>query len=446
VGDTGILGIRFVVSATVDGLFGRIAAELFRSETNRDLGSYKIVERTNAAVSLQCEVFRGVSSSAEVGLLAEYLPWKGEAFIKKTGSNDTVDTMLGIKGKETSLQFHVGYKKNISGIRLSVNSNQGFFNSGKAFFLDPGMSVGMSALTGEMEFSLGMTSAPADIRGVPGPQFDRILSRMYHTHLTARQRLFNVLNFSAEVFLKYKDRLFLYEDSPLSLSWDVDRKASLMAAGGSCQLEIKAGNWIALTTNLSVGRSRVFENGRKSNSDWDVPFANTTSFSLAVVPEKMRLYLIGNFLQGRPYRDVFVLDSSLTWGRNQSRLPDYRCIDLKCEWRQPTDGNFITEYDAFILLQNVFDWYNVREYRWFASKKGPLSIEKSPVSLSPAVFYMGGRINFRFFYWGKPSYKFNSRERSLAPQSCIEIISGPLFPENFGNLFDIDFEVIPGVV
>jgi hypothetical protein len=125
-----------------------------------------------------------------------------------------------------------------------------------------------------------------------------------------------------------------------------------MAAGSSCQIEWKAGKRFAITANASIGRSMVFENGRKSFSDWDIPFANMTSVSVAIIPDKMKLYCIGTYSTGRPYRDVFIADSALDWSARQLRLPRYKCVDLKWELRQPTDGDFFTEYSAFILIQN----------------------------------------------------------------------------------------------
>jgi hypothetical protein len=350
----------------------------------------KAVERNNCALSFERAARVGTSSSVDIGLLAEYVFWKGSLFIKSDGPGDTVIDMAAA-GK--SLQVHAGYRKEFSSLQLKINSNQGFFNSGKAPFVDPDVSVGFPALSGSGELSVGLISSPADIRGLPGPRFDRILSRTYHAHCMARQRPFKNVSLDADVFFKYKDRLFLYEDSPLSLAWDIGRKASLVAAGSSFQIDWKAGARIAMHANASVARSRVHENGRRYASDWEIPFGAMTSLSLAIIPEKMNIFCIGTYANGRPYRDVLGLriDSVFVWDQRQARLPDYKCVDLKWEWRQPADGNLVTEYDGFILVRNVFNWYNVREYKWT-----PL---RTDVSLASVTFNVGLRVNFRMLYW-----------------------------------------------
>ncbi len=350
----------------------------------------KHVERNNAAVSGEREMYRGPSSSIGLSVLAEYLIRRNTLFIK---SDDPNDTVIADKIKSAGLQLQLCWRKTISDLTVRVNSNQGFFNSGKAFFIDPGAGIGFPALSGTMEFSLGMTSAPADIRGLPGPEFDGIVSRTYYSHLTTIHRPFKNMTLSGDLFIKYKDRLFLYGDSPLSLSWDIGRTASLAAAGSSCQLDWRAGKRFALCVNATAARSRVSESGRKYSSDWDIPWAAAASCWLAIVPDKMKLYCIGTYSRGRPYRDVLGLriDSVFTWDPRQSRLPDYKCVDLKWEWRQPADGNFVTEYDGFILIQNVFNFSNMREYQWT-----PL---KTEVALSPVTFNIGLRMNFRMLYW-----------------------------------------------
>jgi hypothetical protein len=345
---------------------------------------YKIVGRTSAALAFHSDIPRGAASSADFGILAEHLGWKGEELLRKGGIADTVDTTLRMKRSGQSVQ---------------LNSNQGFFNSGKAFFLDPGASVALPAGSGEIEVALGLNSAPADIRGLPGLEFDRILSRTYNAHATARQRPCPFFNFSAEVFLKYKDRFLLYENSPYSLSWDDSRKASLLAAGGSGQIEMKAGKWFLFNTNIFAGRSMVNENGRKFQSDWEVPYAVSTSLSFAIKPERMKVFAIGNFMRGRPYRDILPIDSAFVISDRQLRLPNYTGVDLKFEWRQPTDGDFVTEYDAFFLVQNVFDWENVRDFQWYPLGIENREVDKLPVRLSPLSFQMGFRVNFRFLYW-----------------------------------------------
>jgi hypothetical protein len=138
-------------------------------------------------------------------------------------------------------------------------------------------------------------------------------------------------------------------------------------------------------------RAIVYERNENYRSDWDMPWATTTSLAFALIPDRMTLYCIGTFHAGLPYRDLIVLDNTYEWSSTQSRLPKYRCVDLKWEWRQPTDGDFVTEYSSFILIQNILNEKNIRGYQW---KNG-----KYPISLRPISLSLGVRVNFRFLYW-----------------------------------------------
>jgi hypothetical protein len=148
----------------------------------------KAVERNNGALSLQCNVARGASWAMELGLLTEFLFWQGKAFTKNLEGKPN-DTIMNMHNKEINAQAHIEYRKTFSPAQLKVNLTQGFFNSGKAFFMDPGLTLGFPAFCGNIEFYLGITSSPADIRGLPGQQFDQILSRTYHAHLRVKRRL-----------------------------------------------------------------------------------------------------------------------------------------------------------------------------------------------------------------------------------------------------------------
>jgi hypothetical protein len=279
-------------------------------------------------------------------------------------------------------------------MRLDVNSIQGFYFGGKALFIDPGFSLAFPAIFGEGLFSAEMNSAPVDIRLLPGAEFDGFLTHTLQTHLSVRQKIWRVVTIDVEGFAKWKDRIPVVDSEPTNPLPDKGRIASLRAVGSNVQIKVKAGNRFSLTSSLSVSRSTVAEGTSRFFSDWDSPWANKTSLAFSIVPERMFVYFIGNFSAGLPYRELLTFGGSttLSWSGAQSRMSDYKSVDVKFEWRQPTDMDFVTDYDGFVYFQNIFDTFNVREYQWN-------SYSKYPVELQSFTINLGVRVNFRFLHW-----------------------------------------------
>jgi hypothetical protein len=361
----------------------------------QSLGPYtpvKRVQRDNAAVNIQGILYADHVSSVNAGLLAEHLRSDAGLDIQYLGgtARDLRRRIL----KNNNAQLHIGYSRQIEKLRLDINSIQGFYYGGRAIFIDPGFSLAFPALSGEGLFSAEINSAPADIRLLPGSEFSDFLTHTCHSHMTMRWNLWSRATLSVEGFAKWKDRIAVLDSLPQNPVADAGRKASQSAVGANAQIRLSAGKRISFASSFSTSRALVKEGKARYFSDWDCPWASQTALSFSLIPEKMFLYCIGTFSAGFPYRDLMMRasDSSLVWSRVQSRIDDYKCVDLKFEWRQPTDGDFITEYDGFIYLQNIFNTVNIREYQW-------TMYGKYPIRLQPLTINLGVRLNFRFLYW-----------------------------------------------
>jgi hypothetical protein len=349
--------------------------------------SVKRVQRDNAAINLQGTVYSDNVSFIKTGVLAEHLQWDGRLDIQDSGAIANVSRR---EAANNNAQLHIGYGRQIEKVRLEIHSIQGFYFGGRALFVDPGFSLAFLALRGEGLFSAEINSAPADIRLLPGSEFNDFLSHTYHTHLSMRWDVLRFFMVDAEGFAKWKDRLPLVDSVPTMPLPDKGRNASMSAIGGNLQVNFKPGKLFSMTSSLSLSRSLVMEGKSRYFSDWDSPWANRTSLAFSIIPGKMVVYCIGNFSAGFPYRELIISGNSLRWSDGQLRIDTYKSVDLKYEWREPTDGNLVTEYDGFIYIQNIFDNFNVREYQW--------SYAKYPVQLQPLTINLGVRVNFRFLY------------------------------------------------
>jgi hypothetical protein len=350
----------------------------------------KRVQRDNLALNLHATLYSDLISSVNAGLLAEHLQSDGSLDVQDTGGTASVFHRLS---RNNNAQLHIGYSRHRGKLLLDINCIPGFYYGGKAFFIDPGFSLAFPALFGEGLFSGEINSAPVDIRLLPGAEFDDFLTHTFHAHITQRWEMWRCLDVHVEGFAKWKDKVPVMDSVPIRPLPDRGRIASLSTIGSMVRIGLTAGKWFSLTSSLSVCRSTVREGTLRYFSDWDSPWASKTALAFSIIPGKMSIYCIGNFSAGFPYRELMTQgpDNTLCWSRNQSRIDIYRCVDVKFEWRQPTDGNLVTEYDGFFYFQKLFDNFNVREYQWGYSKY--------PVELQPFTINLGVRLNFRFLYW-----------------------------------------------
>jgi hypothetical protein len=351
----------------------------------------KWIERNNIAFNAHKSILNGQMYGTDIGMTGEMLFWKGEKSLinSNTDSSSTINEM---KRRNNSLQLHAGYKKTYKNFQLRINSNQGFYNSGNAFFIDPGISVVVPTELGTAEWSTGIISCPADIRGMPGKEFDDIISHTYNSYFIMNWKNAGKIKLTTEIYAKYRDRFFLYSNSAINPYWDINRKASFKAAGMNFAAEWKPVKRFGINTEFSAMKTILTENGKKINSDWDIPWATTTSLKFGIIPDRMNMFLIGTFYSGMPYRDLVYNDNKYLWSSAQYRMPFYKSIDLKWELREPTDGDFVTEYDGFFIVQNLTNSKNIRGYYW-------VNDEKTPITLQPITLNLGIRVNFRFLYW-----------------------------------------------
>ena len=68
----------------------------------------------------------------------------------------------------------------------------------------------------------------------------------------------------------------------------------------------------------------------------------------------------------------------------------YKRVDAKAQFGQPTHGHrYLTRYDAYVDVTNVFGWVNAREYYWDPD------MAQHPILLQPRLVSLGLRLGFR---------------------------------------------------
>ena len=349
----------------------------------------KKVQRSALALNSNFIIANDATSLFNIGLLMEYVYVNGSVSIKDSLAENVVYQRTG---GNSNAQVHAGYKKQLQGLLLEVNSNIGCYGSLSSLFWDPGVNLCFSALGGSMVFSNELISAPPDVRGLPGPNFEKKLSHSFRSHMDMHWDILSALKIDAEPFFKWKYRVPLEHWSAFEPYWDETRMASLRVIGGNIKGDLEFLKRIGLTTKVSVSRSTVFEGENRYTYDWDEPWSTSTSLALTLVRDRVKVFAIGNYSAGLPYRELISGNDFYSWSPMLSRVPNYRSIDVKGEWLQPTDGSFVTEFDTYIFLQNICDFKNIREYQWNTFGKTPVYLQSTKLSFCL-------RVNFRFLYW-----------------------------------------------
>jgi hypothetical protein len=68
----------------------------------------------------------------------------------------------------------------------------------------------------------------------------------------------------------------------------------------------------------------------------------------------------------------------------------YKRVDLKIQLNQRVEKHrFLTRYDAYVEVGNIFDWPNVREYYW------DYDMARLPIFLERIEIAFGLRLGFR---------------------------------------------------
>jgi hypothetical protein len=177
---------------------------------------------------------------------------------------------------------------------------------------------------------------------------------------------------------------------PGNLVWDQSLESPLLVEGISSSATISPLEHWTLTLFLDVNRGVRQYPGGQAGYEWNVPWSQKSILRYSVLSDRLQFFLIGFFSAGLPYREIIRTDSMPEYAKDFSREPLYRRVDLKMQVSEPVkDNRFLTRYDGYVEVTNIFDWPNVREYYWdYDMARLPIFLERFGISL-------GVRVGFR---------------------------------------------------
>jgi TonB family protein len=358
----------------------RIGNDTYLSKT---FLSNATINFTNNNIPLQ-------SAIADVSCRLDYQEWQGRLeypLVEHPGWNAT---MLSEHGRETELQVHGGIEKKfgILRVRTQVLGTGVLYDKVPDGFVDAGISLLWNFGDFQTELNAGRVTSRPDIRGLPDSSFRMQQLHSYLVSLPLNYRNNSGLNVGIEPYLRYQDKCPQMSTYYYNV-WNSSSASAqpLFAKGIDCNAEVQ------LVQNLSLNGIVNIEDAKRINADdnslyeWNVPWSVRSGVHYSFVHKSLHLYLNYVISKGLPYCD---------FGTQHTNVPVYKAVpyyertDLSIQFRTQTlHHRYLTRYDGYLTVCNLFNQWNVRDYYW------DKSMTKRAIYLCPVCFDMGVRVGFR---------------------------------------------------
>jgi hypothetical protein len=353
------------------------------------------VERTNASVRAAFSSVRKGSSYYDAAVQLERLDWTGSQAILPNPASANMsaadsERASAAAGKETEVTVHVGATHEAGRLSAGANVLCGGIAPWHEMFADPGLWARMQLDHSSMGISGGITTSRPDIRGLPSYRYRGELQKNYSLSSNCELMPATWANLAASAYITWKDRCAVRSLVPGNLVWDQSLESPLLVEGISSSATISPLEHWTLSLFLDVNRGVRQYPGGQAGYEWNVPWSQKSILRYSVLSDRLQFFLIGFFSAGLPYREIVRTDSMPEYAKDFSREPLYRRVDLKMQVSQPVkDNRFLTRYDGYVEVTNIFDWPNVREYYWdYDMARLPIFLERFGISL-------GVRVGFR---------------------------------------------------
>ncbi|HUI90706.1 MAG TPA: hypothetical protein VLX68_00525 [Chitinivibrionales bacterium] len=353
------------------------------------------VERTNATLKAElCRVQEG-SSLYDVSVQTERLEWNGQQTILPNARQTQRELdSLGLAKQEsvheTEVQVHAGGQRSTGRLAMGANILVGGIAPWYRLYADPGLWLKLQYEKWSTGISAGITTTRPDIRGLPVYEYRGSLEKTYSVSVNGQTAPARWLDLSLDAYVKWKDRCPARSLTPGNLVWDPSLESPLLIGGAAPSVILSLLEHWQLTTMLDLNEAtRTYKSGSVPY-EWNVPFSGKSILRYRALSGRMQFFLIGFYSTGLPYREIYISDSGPAYAASFSRVPDYKRVDFKIQFYQPIERlRFLTRFDGYVEVCNVFDWPNIREYYY------DFDMAKLPVFLERFGINMGMRLGFR---------------------------------------------------
>jgi hypothetical protein len=353
------------------------------------------VERTNGTVRADLAEVKKGYSAYDASLQLERLEWSGSQEILPNTAPDMTPKdhaalEKSVQNKETEVTIHAGAQRGFGRASIGANILAGCVAPWYKMYADPGIWAKVQHEKWSTGISAGITTTRPDIRGLPSYDYRGTLQKTYSVSVNGQTVPAKWLDLGADAYVKWKDRSPARSLVPGNLVWDPSLESPLLVGGVSTSVVLAPIEHWTLTMMQDFAWANRQYSGVQQLYEWNVPWSQKSILRYSIMSDRLHFFLIGFFSEGLPYREIVHTDTVARYATEISRTPMYKRVDFKIQFNQPVEKHrFLTRYDCYVEVNNIFDWPNVREYYFdYDMARLPMFLERFGVNL-------GVRLGFR---------------------------------------------------
>jgi hypothetical protein len=353
------------------------------------------VERTNATVRGSVASVKKGSSYYDAAIQLERMEWTGSQTMlpnPETSALSAADSALAATKtcKETEMTVHAGARRETGRLSSGLNVLFGGVAPWYRLYADPGAWARMQFDHSSLGVAGGIATSRPDIRGLPSYDYRGRLQKTYSLSVNGAVTPAKWFDAGADAYVKWKDRCPARSEVPGNLVWDPSLESRLFLAGISTSTTLSPLEHWTLTLFLDGARAARMYTDHQAEYEWNVPWSGKSILRYSIFSDRLQFFLIGFLSEGLPYREIIGTDTGAAYAQEYSRVPVYKRVDLKVQLNQRVEKHrFLTRYDAYVEVANIFDWPNVREYYW------DYDMAQLPIFLERIEIAFGLRLGFR---------------------------------------------------
>ena len=353
------------------------------------------IERTNGSMRAELLRMQKGSSLYDISVQAERLEWDGQQTILPNSgqSPQQIDSLALTKkesARETEAAVHAGAQRGFGRLGVGANVLIGGAAPWYRMYADPGLWAKLQYDTWSTGISAGITTTRPDIRGLPSYDYRGTLQKTYSVSLNGQTVPAKWLDLGADVYVKWKDRCPAMSLVPGNLVWDPSLESPLLIGGINSSVIVSLPEHWQITLMLDYNEATRTYPAHQIPYEWNIPWSQKSILRYSVFSDRLQFFLIGFFSVGLPYREIVLTDTGAAYSPEFSRTPVYKRVDFKVQLYQPIEKHrFLTRFDGYVEVYNLFDWTNIREYYF------DYDMAKLPVFLERFGINMGVRLGFR---------------------------------------------------
>ena len=363
---------------------------------------YKRTTRANAVMTGGLSTARPRAARLNLDAGVEALTWECLSHVLHSDSLSTKT----LSRKETGAdELHASLRGGLSFAGRTnawgVDILTGVILPYAAVVLDPGIHFTASYQRLSMHMNAELRSSLPDIRGLPDSSYRTNVIRTRAVSASLEYRPVRRVELEAKPYFSWKDHCPRISEHPEENWWDPSAATPLLSRGIGFREDLRVLHIMNIRAMQNIGSSVRVHDGRREVYEWDMPWSTKLAVDLHTADDAFHVYLIGIVTAGLPWRDLDTVNEALAFAPEIRRVPNYKRIDLKLQWKQPLPPSSVLRGLGFYInLSNVLDlfdqgyykgtWENTREYYWDEN------LQRHPVILEYFAFDAGIRVGLGF--------------------------------------------------